>query len=101
MGVAMKTKCMHCETIYEVEDGACPSCGKRGGFMQEPRMKDFPNFSIHIEEVIVHSPTGNEYQVKEIQASGLIAKIMKCPLPVPNKPVYISNTTIDEYKVKR
>ena len=97
----MKIKCMHCENIYELEFGFCPSCKGRGGFMQEPRSKQFGEMHIHLEDTLIHQESGNEYQVKEIQANGLIGKCVKSILPqVMDKPVYISNTTVGEYKQK-
>lgn len=93
-------KCMHCEEIYEVQRGSCPKCGGRGGYMQLPKTKQLGELNVHLEEILIHVESGNEYQVKEIQANGLICKVVKCPLPVPDKPVYLSNTTIVEYKRK-
>lgn len=97
----MNIKCMHCEQVYNIQNGACPACGKRGGYTQEPKTKQIGTTNVHLEDVLVHSPSGNEYQVKEIQGNGLIAKCIKCILPqIMDKPVYISNTTIEEYKAK-
>ena len=99
----MKIKCLNCETIYDVDKGTCPSCGRQGGYMQEPKIKNIDGLDVHLEEVLIHTASNNKYQIKEIQAQGLIAILVFSPvnLPIIGKRIYISNTTIEEYKVKK
>jgi len=97
----MKIRCIHCEEIYKLEGISCPSCGKRGGFLQEPKLLNLGVFTVHLEDTLIHKESRNEYQIKEIQAKGLMAKCTKCLIPqIVDKPIYISNTTIEEYKIK-
>ena len=100
----MKCKCIHCDEIYEIERGACPACNKRGGYIQEPKCKQIGGLSTHIEDTLQHIESKNEYQIKEIQANGLICILTASPLIAENARkglrVYVSNTTINEYKRK-
>jgi DNA-directed RNA polymerase subunit RPC12/RpoP len=96
----MKIKCMHCEEKYDVESHAqCPKCGKRGGYMQEPKSKVIGHINVHLEDVLIHEKTNNKYQVKEIQSIGLIATLVESPVTKVLVKVYISNGTISEYKI--
>lgn len=99
----MKIKCLECETIYDVQLGVCPACSARGGYMQEPKVKQVEGKTIHLEETLIHESSKNEYQIKEIQTNGLIAILTKSPIvefKQSKTRVYISNTQINEYKTK-
>lgn len=96
-----KIKCMYCENIYHLQQGACSACGKRGGYMQEPKSKQFDEINLHLEEVLEHKESKNTYQIKEIQANGLIAVLKSSPLfheqAKAGMKVYIGNATLSEY----
>ncbi len=98
----MKTKCIHCEHVYALDqNNKCPSCGKQGGYLQEPKLKKIGDLDIHLEDVLIHTKSANEYQVKEIQSSGIVAVIIRTIFPhLTGKRAYISNVNINEYEVK-
>ena len=73
----MKIKCIHCAEIYLVDRGSCPACGKYGGYLQEPKMKTLGDIVLHLEDILVHKESKNEFQIKEIQTNGLICEIVK------------------------
>jgi hypothetical protein len=84
-----------------IEEGSCPSCGKKGGYMQHPKLKKFPNLEVHLEEVLVHKTSKTHYKVKEIQTNGIMTVIVSTILPAMlGKRSYISNSTIEEYEKK-
>lgn len=97
----MKIKCMHCETIYEQQRGACPSCGKQGGYAQQPSCKQVGDLNLHLEEILQHKESKNQYQIKELQGNGMIATLHYSPaiseMARKGVKVYISNTAINEY----
>lgn len=81
---------------------SCDSCGNRGGFLQEPKNKIIGGIDIYLKDILIHTPSNNEYQIKEIQTNGIVAKMTKSILPqVIGKLAYISNTNIGEYKRKK
>ena len=94
----MIIKCVHCAVNYMLERGACPECGKTGGYVQEPSSKQLGTVNYHLEETLVHTKTGNEYPIKEIQAEGFITVLKKGLLNLVGKRAYISNTNLNEYK---
>jgi uncharacterized OB-fold protein len=96
----MKTKCIHCGEIYQITSNACPACGKQGGYLQTPSMKKIETLEVHLEEVLIHKESANQYQIKEIQNNGLVCTIhfnMISPGLI-GKRVYISNNDINEYR---
>lgn len=94
---------MHCGDIYLIERGSCPNCGKSGGYLQEPSLKQFGKKSLHLEDVLIHCQSKNKYKIKEFQKNGIIAVLLSSPIIHENASkgmrVYISNETVKEYKI--
>ena len=100
----MKIKCIKCETIYNSGQLLCTKCSTQGGYAQEPSCKQIGTMNIHLEETLIHNDSKNEYQIKEIQAGGMLAVLTHSPIIPENARkgirVYISNTNITEYTRK-
>lgn len=94
----IKIKCSYCGEISRLDNGGCTSCGRRGGWLQEPKIKKVGQLTLHLEETLRHIPTGNEYQIKEFQDKGIVAIVTRAILPnILKRQAYISNSTILEY----
>lgn len=75
----------------------CPSCGKTGGFVQEPSIKTIEGKSYHLEEILTHADSGNSYQIKEFQLNGMVVKGKRVPPLFIDKAIYLSHTNLNEY----
>lgn len=99
----MKVKCINndCETLYDISfNGKCPKCGSRGGYAQEPKLKAYGEFKVHLEEQLRHKPSKNIYQAKELQVEGIIAVVKFSAIPsLIGSRVYISKSMLNEYEV--
>ena len=93
----MFLKCVHCDNRYQINRGICPSCGKTGGFSQDPSLKTIKGRNYHLEEILTHEDSGNTYQIKELQLNGLVVKGKRVPPLFIDKTIYISNDNINEY----
>ena len=103
-----KIECVACEHVFRAPAGGsitCPKCGSRkGGFMQEPSMKKIGSDSFHLNETLVHKKSGNEFKIKEIQASGFLVRMTKSlvkSLYPDNSKFYISYSQMNEYGLKQ
>lgn len=99
----MKIECKECEEKYIVSraNNTCPECGATGGYSQVPATKNFINMQLHLGETLVHTTTGGEFKVKEIQKNGMITEVAKSIAVAPGGRAYISNDTIQEYSKKQ
>ena len=69
----------------------------KDGFLQEP--KTYLNY--HLEDIITHTVTNTDYQIKEIQAKGLVVLVHKSLIPkLIGVKAYISKDLLHEYKGK-
>ena len=96
----MNIECMYCEEIYNIELRKCSNCKKSGGFSQHPTDKVIDKIHVHLQMQLLHDESNNRYIVKEIQANGLIVKMLSSAIPqVVGKNLYISNSDVKQYKV--
>ena len=97
----MKIRCKHCETVYKIQGGACPKCGKTGGYAQEPRLIETLIGTLHIEETIEHIESKNKWQIKEIQGNGMIVVLTYSPIVPAGARAYLSNSDIMKYQKEK
>lgn len=99
----MKVKCIHCDEKYFLGElnPKCPACGQSGGFNQEIATRSYQGLHLHLEEILIHTESLNQYQIKEFQEKGIVVKIIGVNIIEANgKPAYISNNNISEYTRK-
>ncbi len=95
----MKIKCKNCETKYNLKNSSsCPSCGTKGGFLQEPSIKKVDGRILNLEDVLKHEKTGNEYTIKEFQIKGILAILTKSITGLSGSRTFISFQELNEYK---
>lgn len=69
----------------------------KDGFLQEPRHIEIEGKLYHLEDKLKHL-SGNNYQIKEIQAKGFVALVTKSPFSqLVGKKVYISFKDLPDY----
>lgn len=100
----MKLKCMECETIrFREFSDRCPKCHTISAYLQEPSLVEVQGNTYHLEEILKHKTSNNQFQIKEIQKNGLVVKVKFNPV-LPNftgKNAYISKNDLHEYEVMK
>jgi hypothetical protein len=99
----MIIKCKTCHTIFNaaIHRAGCTSCGNTtGGFRQEPKSKEYGGKLFHLEDILVHLGSKNEYQVRELQSAGFIVQLTTGVKAWEGGIFYISKNNLDEYAKK-
>lgn len=98
----IKKECFKCHG--QIFEDTCPKCGAANGYLQNVKSKELHGETYHLNEILVHGPSSNQYRIKEIQEKGFICVLYSSPAIAEHAraglKVYIGFSDILTYKRK-